>query len=438
MNKALLFAILTILFINPVLSQQSSDTITVMHYNITNYRNTTSYCTGTNNPSDVKEDGIKLIVQHKNPDIICFNEVGNSLNNLSKLLDNSLNVDGETKYLYTDYQATSSTDLMNVIYYNTEVLELYSKDAITDNLDNTSIVRLIDVTTFYHLDPSLSETLDTNFLTVFTAHLKAGSSSSDEAKRAQATAAIMDYIANHEEIEDFILTGDLNTYSGNDDEFQNLVTGNTASTRFYDPMDMIGNWNNSASYSYVHTQSTRSSSNGCYSSGGMDDRFDFILVSKSVKNDEDRIGYIDGSYEALGQDGNRFNGSINSPTNNSESADIIDALYNVSDHLPVFLDLKFTYSAPVGTKDIYNENLIVKVKQPIDENLSLKVSGANGENSSVTIYNILGQKVWNKEDVSFNNNSWVNLSVDNLPQGVLIVQIQLSNGLSKTLKVVKS
>lgn len=439
MTKQIL-SVLTVLLVSPLLlfSQNNYDDITVMHYNLLNYRNSTSYCTASNNSTGTKEDGLKTIIQYKDPDIVTFNEVGSAINNIARLDQNVMNVDGVTKYAYTDYQATNGSDLMNVIFYNNEVLEVYSKTSITQNLDNTHIVRLIDVTTFYHKDPVLEQTLDTNFLTVFTAHLKAGNTTADRGDRAKATAAIMNYISNHPEIENYILTGDLNTYNGNHDPFQNLVGSSAADSRFYDPMQMVGNWNNSASFSYVHTQSTRSVSNGCFSGSGLDDRFDFILINGSIRNDENRIEYIDGSYEALGQDGNRFNGAIDDPANNSEPTDIIQALYNVSDHLPIFLDLRMTYSAPVGINDQDLSSFSVRAKQPSSGQLALLPKGSGNTQGSIRIYNILGQTVFNSEHIEFTDGTWINIPVENLPQGVLIIQTQLNNGLSNTLKIVKS
>ena len=46
----------------------------------------------------------------------------------------------------------------------------------------------------------------------------------------------------------------------------------------------------------------------------MDDRFDFILASNEIMKNVDKIEYISGTYKALGQDGNRFNGSIRKTT----------------------------------------------------------------------------------------------------------------------------
>src|SRR5690554_7468398 len=70
-----------------------------------------------------------------------------------------------------------------------------------------------------------------------------------------------------------------------------------------DPINRPGSWNNSGSYAEIHTQSTRNGGNfDCGSQGGMDDRFDQILVSQNVMNNSDNVEYQTGSYRAVGND----------------------------------------------------------------------------------------------------------------------------------------
>ncbi len=49
--------------------------------------------------------------------------------------------------------------------------------------------------------------------------------------------------------------------------------------------------------------------------------------------------YVAGSLTPVGNDGLHFNSSINSPTNNSVPAAVLTALYEMSDHLPVYVDI---------------------------------------------------------------------------------------------------
>jgi len=96
----------------------------------------------------------------------------------------------------------------------------------------------------------------------------------------------------------------------------------------------------------VHTQSTRSSESiECGATGGLDDRFDFILVSDNVLSDADSVQYIPGTYWAFGNDTLHYNVSINEnpPANISVPDSVLSAIYYMSDHLPVVMDVVVTY-----------------------------------------------------------------------------------------------
>ena len=115
----------------------------------------------------------------------------------------------------------------------------------------------------------------------------------------------------------------------------------------FDPINRIGHWHNNSSYSDVHTQSPRTSSFGGGANGGMDDRFDWLFVSQSILDQDSPMQYVEGTYWAVGNDGNHFNDAINDGNNNSVSEEIADALHDASDHLPVYMDVWFddiTYS----------------------------------------------------------------------------------------------
>ena len=50
-------------------------------------------------------------------------------------------------------------------------------------------------------------------------------------------------------------------------------------------------------------------------SGGLDDRFDFILYSDDVLNGTNGVNYIPNSCKSIGNDGNHFNIAIIDPSN---------------------------------------------------------------------------------------------------------------------------
>ena len=65
-------------------------------------------------------------------------------------------------------------------------------------------------------------------------------------------------------------------------------------------------------------------------------------------NGIDSVQYIQGSYKAIGNDGNHFNGSINSGSNSEYPDSIANALYYMSDHLPVVLKTRINYPLTNG------------------------------------------------------------------------------------------
>jgi hypothetical protein len=92
-------------------------------------------------------------------------------------------------------------------------------------------------------------------------------------------------------------------------------------------------------FANVHTQSPRVRQ----FDGGMDDRFDFVLISSY-------LSWVSGSYTAFGNDGHHFNDSINAIPNTAVDGVTAQVLHDASDHLPVFLDLQFT-TATSGVKE---------------------------------------------------------------------------------------
>jgi exonuclease III len=386
------FFYLLLLFLGLALSglSQTHDTLNVLVYNIMNYRLSTSSCT----IETQQEAGINKIVKYTNPDVIAFNELGNSSFNINFLLNNALNVGGETRYKSTVYAANSN--LMNHLFYNQDKLEFYAHDEIRRALDNSNLVRLIDVYTLYVKEPNAIQFSDTTFLTFFVAHLKAGNQNADRIDRSKAASAIMDYLSKNTQIKNYFLCGDLNIYNASESAFQTLVNYFEPSVRFYDPANSIGEWSNNPDYAYIHTQSTRTnddSDNGCFIGGGSDDRFDYILASEAILTNTNFVDYVDSSYTVIGQDGNRLNQGVKVPANTSAPTEIIDAIYTTSDHYPVMAKFKVDFRNAVGTQTqtAPKEN-ILKLQNPIT-NKQLNAWWEGNSNQSMDIFDVSGRKV---------------------------------------------
>ena len=138
------------------------------------------------------------------------------------------------------------------------------------------------------------------------------------------------------QVHGLIATGNFNVYTSEEQAYQDVLKNESGEQIFFDPIDRPGNWSNNEKYATLHTQSTRGRQFGEGTGGGLNNRFDQVLLSDSLLGK-----YIPGSYTIFGNDGNHFNDSINAMPNTAVSPVIAQALHDVSDHLPVYLDLVF-------------------------------------------------------------------------------------------------
>ena len=424
----------SILLVSSFTFVQSQEVATFVTYNLLNYRNETSFCTNQNNNPISKENYIKTIFNHIQPDLIACNEVGANPTNAVKILDRCLNVNGETKYVMANFSSTSGSSLANAFFYNGDMFVQKSYDKIENEIGGQKIVRLINVYTMYYKDANLPLGSDTTFLTVFIAHFKAGNGSANANQRDKATKAIMKYITDENISGNYIISGDFNTYKSSEAAIQNLVNPSNAAIKFIDPVNRMGRWNNNSAYADVHTQSTHSSSNGCASGGGLDDRFDFILISQDIKDNNNHIDYVKNSYKAIANDGNHFNQAIKDNGNTSVPANVLDAIYNGSDHLPVVMDMIITQADPNGIADVNENSLEINVVNPNSGMLVGEINGPSG-NYTINVYNVTGGLegrflITNQDKTQFN--------YPLKAKGLLLIEVVGDNGIRKVIKVVQN
>lgn len=309
----------------------SQDTLRVMHYNLLYYGENSGFCNWTNNNPDQKDAFLRTIISYARPDIFTVNEISYQSTYQQRILSEVMNQTGYALFKMAGSPNMAESNIVNQLYYNSEKLALHSQEVAQ------SEVRDIDIYRLYYLNDGLLDG-DTIFIHCMVAHLKAGTSSSDEDKRELMTANALNYLDEHGRPGNYLFMGDFNVYEAAEPAFQLMINHSNPEFRFYDPVDEIGDWHTSPAYRHVHTQSTHAYSN-CFAGGGMDDRFDFVLMNSVIKDADDKVQYVEGSYQALGQDGIRLDESLIDPPNNSLPAYVIDALYGMSDHLPVVMDL---------------------------------------------------------------------------------------------------
>ena len=173
-------------------------------------------------------------------------------------------------------------------------------------------------------------------LAVMSLYWKAGSTSADRAARVVNARSVRSFHrTTGPQVFGILATGDLNVYNSGEEAYQNLLRNEDGEEIFFDPIDRPGEWSgDSLFFADLHTQSTRTRQFGGGFGSGLDDRFDFIMLSEPLLD-----FYIPGSYVTFGNDGKHFDDSVNAPDNTAVSAAIAQALYDASDHLPVCLDL---------------------------------------------------------------------------------------------------
>lgn len=375
----LLYAAVMSLFSLTLYAQSSLD---IMYYNLLNFPGTTPE----------RADTLRKIVQYVQPDLLVVNELS-SEEGAELILNRALNQWGIAYYNRADF--TDGPDTDNMLFYNTTKLGLASQYEIETEL------RLINEYILY-TKPIVNDTI---FLSVYSAHLKASQGQTEENLRLAEVTAFKDHLAEKNEIHNVIFGGDLNLYSSNERAYDAIIS--LHDILLFDPIFSPGSWHNNDTYAPIHTQSTRTYQFGGGSSGGMDDRFDMIFVSEDILNGSSRLNYIDESYHALGQDGNRFNLSLITPDNFSAPDSVISALYYMSDHLPVIMSVEVLDSASAT----HQQALVLEVDYQII-NHTVHFSDLN-DTVNFKIYDIMGRVVYSQESLNGNQSIYLPETVRN-------------------------
>ena len=217
------------------------------------------------------------------------------------------------------------------IYYKSEFFTFISNTAIPTDLRN--------IYEFKMVENSSGDTLR-----IYSVHLKASSGTSNEQQRLAEVNVLRSVTDTLPAGSYYMVMGDFNIYGSTEPAYTALLNQATPGY-FVDLFNLTGTWNN-ASYAPYHTQSTRTRQFGGGANGGLDDRFDMILMSQSII-DAGGIDYVADSYIPYGNDGQHYNDSINQPPNLAVGQEIADALHYSSDHLPVIASFSFEAVTPV-------------------------------------------------------------------------------------------
>lgn len=329
----------------------------VMTYNILNFPGSTPYRLGY----------MMKIFRELVPDIIIVQELQNE-NGADLILDslNTINNDYAKAEFIQDPNDPSSN---NLLFYRMSVGSLISQDTICTSLRN--------------INEYVME-INKNIIRFYSCHLKASDDATSREQRLQEVTTLRNHLNTTPDSSEFIIVGDMNFYYSDEPGYQKFIVDEINNRgRSRDLLGVAEYWHDNSSCSPYHTQSTRTQNIGDGgSTGGLDDRFDFIFANYYI-NDNRGIEYIQNTYKAYGNDGEHFNLSIISGTNDSVTPEIAEALYYASDHLPVIADFVSIIVTGIPEEDIRKEFYVEIIPR------GLKIKGDIGD--WIEIYDLVGR-----------------------------------------------
>jgi hypothetical protein len=201
----------------------------------------------------------------------------------------------------------------------------------------------------------------------------------------------------------------------------------------YDNYDSTYFWNNS-SFSDIHSQSTRTSNSGLIddsgSTGGLDDRFDFIMMSENFNTSSD-LFYVNDSYQVVGNNGNCYNSQIsNSNCSGTYSQTLRNALIEFSDHLPIVMEIE----TPENTLSTYTLSKINFISSNITQDYLKIFLTDKLDKNTIKIYTINGQLISIKTPINSSENS-LTIDVRHLSNGIYYLSHQKLNNPLKFIKI---
>ena len=361
--KTLLTLVVLILLNQNLNYSQQHEIVRIATYNILNYSDE------TRNPD------FKMVLDEIKPDVVVVQEI---------LTQYGVNVfrSGALGDEYVAGPFINGTDTDNAIFY---------KDSLFTLIDNRNIsTALRDISEY-----TLVHNFSGDTLIIYSVHLKASNTETDRQKRLAEVNILRNVTDNLPLGTNFMVIGDFNIYYSNEPAYQKLI--NQSTTGYFLDTQPAGNWHNNIAYASLHTQSTCGLLSGCPnggSGGGMDDRFDMMLFSQAV-SDTGGITYVADSYIPFGNDGQHLNNSINDPPFNIITQQVADALYNASDHLPVYADFDFGFISDVEiiTADEMNYLLQQNYPNPFNPTTTIKFTISDFGFTILKVYDVLGNEI---------------------------------------------
>jgi len=318
----LLFFVLLAFIILPIYSEA----VKIASWNVLNFPGSTGAA---------REAYFGMVINKLNLDVLVVQEML-SQTGVNQFLSKVMNYTYPGRYATAGF--TDGPDTDNAMFYKKSTISYLARKQIATDLRDISV---------YKVKVISGLGLNSEFR-ICSVHLKSGTSSSDKVQREHEANILRNYLNSLSGTSLFLVCGDFNLYTSSESSFVELTESQADNDgRCKDPINKLGSWHDNFIFAKYHSQSSRATAFGGGASGGIDDRFDLILIPYV-----DRSNLVNkiGTYKAYGNDGLHFNKSVNSGTNSAVGTDIANALYKASDHLPVVIEL-----VPPSTLLVENE-----------------------------------------------------------------------------------
>lgn len=352
---------------------------TVMNYNVLNFP------TGS---MENRQDTLKKIIDFVEPDFILLQELKSEAGLISIAEESCVDLEGEYRaaaWETLQSNPNSGWPLQQNIVYNAERFTLYEENVVlTSYRDFNEFI-------FYFNSEELESQQDTAFLYVYTTHLKSSQGEDNEQLRLEMVEYFAAHLATLPLDAQVIIGGDFNLYNSDEPAYQLLLSEDNA-IQLEDPIDMPGDWHSSGyPDKSILTQSTRTSTIfGDGAGGGLDDRFDFMLCSENMLDGSAGYQYVNNSYYSLGNNGTCYNENITDCMPNfSVPSSVMNALYYMSDHLPVIMQLQLDQTSSISE---LNKKILLRSNM-VDEILRFNQS----LNETVEVYSVTGKKLLQRQ-----------------------------------------
>lgn len=329
----------------------------IAHYNVAGVTNSSALTTVLTAIKDEQVNGVSKPI-----DVLMLNEVESP--DVTTILD-ILNTHGAGTYAAGNLGSTTGAGSVGMVY-RVDTVDLVAQQQVVDT-SNFGAARGV---MRYTLRPD-GYGAEADFY-IYGSHYKSSDTAADADRRNVEAAAIRANSNALGEGKHVIYTGDFNIYRSTELMWATLTASGAGQA--FDPVNQVGNWHDGAAFRPVHTQNPAGSG---FVGGGMDDRFDWQMVTSELQDNEG-MSILAGSYHAFGNNNTHaINGHINTGTGASTA--VLNALGSASDHLPVVAQYQVPAKMDVQFTDIPDRVLV-----GANVNLTATVRNSAGDTGLVT------------------------------------------------------